>query len=287
MTGTPDAGEMDGTASSLTFIGTATTVLRLGPFTVLTDPNFLRRGQRAHLGYGLWSRRRTEPACTPDELPDLDALLLSHLHGDHFDRVARAWLPPELPLVTTTHAARKLGRRTTRAACGLEEWEEWTAERDGHRLRVTSVPARHGPAVLAKALPPVMGSVLDLERAGQRLLRVYVTGDTVPVPQLRAIGERLGDIDVMVSHLGGTRVLGALVTMDARQGADLVEMLSPGSTIPVHYDDYDVFRSPLTHTIDEMRARGLERGLRVVHRGDTVALGPAARPSPGGPSPSW
>jgi hypothetical protein len=64
-------------------------------------------------------------------------------------------------------------------------------------------------------------------------------------------------------------------------------MLSPGSTIPVHYDDYDVFRSPLTHTIDEMRARGLERGLRVVHRGDTVALGPAARPSPGGPSPSW
>jgi L-ascorbate metabolism protein UlaG (beta-lactamase superfamily) len=258
--------------STLTFIGTATTVLRLGPFTVLTDPNFLRRGQRAYLGNGMWSRRRTDPACTPDELPDLDALLLSHLHGDHFDRVARAWLPPELPLVTTRHAARKLGRRTTRAACGLSTWEEWSVERGDDRLRVTSVPARHGPALLATALPPVMGSVLDLERAGQRVLRVYVTGDTVAVPQLRAIGERLGDIDVLVSHLGGTRVLGMLVTMDARQGADLVEMLSPRTTIPVHYDDYDVFRSPLTHTVDEMRARGLEKGLRIVHRGDTVAL---------------
>lgn len=47
---------------SLTFGGTATTLLRLGAFTVLTDPNFLHRGQRAYLGKGLWSRRLTEPA---------------------------------------------------------------------------------------------------------------------------------------------------------------------------------------------------------------------------------
>jgi len=38
---------------SLTFIGTATTVLRLGDFTLLTDPNFLHKGQRVYLGYGL------------------------------------------------------------------------------------------------------------------------------------------------------------------------------------------------------------------------------------------
>jgi hypothetical protein len=50
------------TAGSLTFVGTATTVLRLGGFTLLTDPNFLHLGQRAHLGYGMWSRRRTDPA---------------------------------------------------------------------------------------------------------------------------------------------------------------------------------------------------------------------------------
>jgi L-ascorbate metabolism protein UlaG (beta-lactamase superfamily) len=53
----------------LTFVGTATTVLRLGGFTLLTDPNFLHRGQRAYLGYGLTSKRLTEPALQPDELP--------------------------------------------------------------------------------------------------------------------------------------------------------------------------------------------------------------------------
>ena len=49
---------------SATFIGTATVLLRLGAFTLLTDPNFLHRGQRAYLGYGMWSKRRTEPALT-------------------------------------------------------------------------------------------------------------------------------------------------------------------------------------------------------------------------------
>jgi L-ascorbate metabolism protein UlaG (beta-lactamase superfamily) len=67
-----------GSPGSLTFVGTATTVLRLGGFTVLTDPNFVRRGQRVHLGYGLTSKRRTDPALRIEELPPLDAVLLSH-----------------------------------------------------------------------------------------------------------------------------------------------------------------------------------------------------------------
>ncbi len=83
----------DDPPGSLTFIGTATAVLRLGGFTLLTDPNFLHRGQRAYLGYGLTSKRLTEPALQPDELPPLDAVLLSHLHGDHFDRIARRGCP--------------------------------------------------------------------------------------------------------------------------------------------------------------------------------------------------
>ena len=54
---------------SLEFIGTATTLLRLGPFTLLTDPNFLHRGQRAYLGKGLFSKRLTEPSMQSAVLP--------------------------------------------------------------------------------------------------------------------------------------------------------------------------------------------------------------------------
>lgn len=98
---TNDEGGATGGASpagaSLTFVGTATTVLRIGSFTVLTDPNFLHRGQRAYLGKCLWSRRLTEPSMGIPDLPPLDAVLLSHLHGDHFDRVARHQLDRRRP----------------------------------------------------------------------------------------------------------------------------------------------------------------------------------------------
>jgi L-ascorbate metabolism protein UlaG (beta-lactamase superfamily) len=74
---------------AITFVGNATTIIRLGSFTLLTDPNFLHRGRRAYLGKGLWSRRLQDPALTVAQLPPLDAVVLSHLHGDHFDRIAR------------------------------------------------------------------------------------------------------------------------------------------------------------------------------------------------------
>jgi len=258
--------------SSLTFVGTATTVLRLGAFTLLTDPNFIRRGERVHLGYGLTSKRLTDPALRIDELPPLDAVVLSHLHGDHFDRVAKRDLPRTPPVLTTTHAARRLQRWGFGAATGLGTWEDWEVDRGGERLRITSVPGRHGPVGVHRLLPPVMGSVLDLERDGERVLRAYVTGDTLRVPELRQIRERFPDIDVMITHLGGTKVLGVLVTMDERQGTDLVEWMEPAAVVPIHYDDYGVFRSPLEDFVAEMRRRGHDGRLRAVARGDTVDL---------------
>jgi hypothetical protein len=45
------SGAVDDTGSVL-FVGTATVVLRLGGFTLLTDPNFLHQGEHAPLGGG-------------------------------------------------------------------------------------------------------------------------------------------------------------------------------------------------------------------------------------------
>jgi L-ascorbate metabolism protein UlaG (beta-lactamase superfamily) len=83
-----------------------------------------------------------------------------------------------------------------------------------------------------------------------------------------------------VVHLGGTRILGLLLTMDARQGADLVDLLRPPVTIPVHYDDYPVFKSPLSDFLDEVRRRGLPGTVRTVHRGETVELGAGLQTRP-------
>jgi L-ascorbate metabolism protein UlaG (beta-lactamase superfamily) len=76
---------------------------------VLTEPNFLYRGERVHLGKGRWTTRRTDPAIEIGDLPDLDLVVLSHLHGDHFDRVAREGLDRSMPIATTPPAGCPAG----------------------------------------------------------------------------------------------------------------------------------------------------------------------------------
>lgn len=260
--------------TTLEFIGTATTILRLGPFTLLTDPNFLHRGQRAYLGKGLFSRRLTEPSLQPADLPTLDAVLLSHLHGDHFDRVARRELDRDLPVLTTPAAGRRLRRWGFGAAQGLETWQTTRLDRDGWSLTITAVPGTHAPSYARPLLPPVMGSVLELAAPDGGVFRTYVTGDTLLRPWLREVVERTGPLDAMVAHLGGTRILGITVTMDGEQGAALAELVDPRVTVPVHHDDYGVFRSPLADFLDACARRGLSTQVRPVARGAVVALGP-------------
>jgi L-ascorbate metabolism protein UlaG (beta-lactamase superfamily) len=260
---------------SLTFIGNATVLLRLGPFTLLTDPNFLHAGQRALLGYGLTSKRLKDPAIEIADLPSLDAVVLSHLHGDHWDREARRGLDRALPVVTTPHAARRLqGLAGFRRAVGLETWESFAQAKDGHLLRVHSLPGRHAPGLVGRLLPPVMGSLLELSGNGEVQQRVYLTGDTLMYDGVREVARRFPDVDLAVVHLGGTTLPGGLVvTMDGVQGADLLEVVRPRQAVPVHVDDYTVFRSPLSAFTDEVARRGLGDRVRVVERGETVTFG--------------
>ncbi|GAA1349458.1 MBL fold metallo-hydrolase [Saccharothrix algeriensis] len=260
-------------ADSLYFVGTATTVLTLGPFTLLTDPNFLHRGQWTHIGQGLVSRRRTEPAITVADLPALDGIVLSHLHGDHFDRVASRELDRDLPIVTTAHAAKRLSRRGFRAPEALSTWQEHIFAKQGATLTVTALPGRHGPGLLNALLPPVMGSMLEYRpTAGARPLRIYLSGDTLMHNGLHEVRERFPEIDVAVLHLGGTRVLGILLTMDGEQGVDLLELLEPRHAVPVHYDDYGVMKSPLSDFVVEVRRRRPDTSVTYVYRGDTYEL---------------
>jgi L-ascorbate metabolism protein UlaG (beta-lactamase superfamily) len=256
---------------SLTFIGTATTLVRLGGFTVLTDPNFLHRGQRAYLGKGLWSRRLTEPALSPAQLPALDAVVLSHLHGDHWDRVARRELDRSAPVLTTTKAAPRLARQGF-STQGLKTWEDTVLRRDAEQLRVVSLPGIHARGMMGRLLPPVMGSMLEHSVAGAVRRRVYVSGDTLDGDHLNEIRDRFPRIDVAVVHLGGTRVLAHTVTMDGEQGVRLLRRIGPIAAVPVHFDDYPIFRSPLADFLTAAAGAGLATEVRPVGRGDTVTL---------------
>lgn len=255
---------------SVFFIGTATVIIKYRGFTIMTDPNFLHRGEQVHLGYGIHSTRLTEPAIPFEELPDIDLVLLSHLHEDHFDRSVERRLDPRMPIVSTPHSALALKQKGFLSTHALSTWDRVEVRKGASRLTITAMPGKHGPPIVSALLPPVMGSMLEFDRGERDPFRVYVSGDTLIHEQLREVPRRYPDIDLALIHLGGTRILGILVTMDAQEGVRALRLIDPREAIPIHYDDYTVFKSPLAAFEREVDAAGLNDRVRYMARGDTA-----------------
>jgi len=137
------------------------------------------------------------------------------------------------------------------------------------QLRITSMPGRHGPPLANLLLPEVMGSMLEFESPGTRPFRLYLTGDTLIIDDLKEIPRRYPDVDLALLHLGGTRVLGLLVTMDAKQGIEMLRIVRPHRAIPIHYNDYDVFTSPLSDFQREVRAAGMQDRVEYLTHGES------------------
>lgn len=249
-------------------------LIRFGALTLLTDPNFLHRGQRAYLGHGLVSQRLTEPAITVRDLPALDGVLLSHLHGDHWDRVTHKNLNRTLPVITTPHASKRLQWRGFPRAIGLHTWSSHLVTHGEYAVRITALPAQHAPGMLKRLLPPVMGSLLQFSiNAGAITHQLYISGDTLMMDSLTQIPQRFPGIDTTVLHLGGTTLPGGLmVSMDARQGADLLELISGSHGVPVHHSDYTVFKSPLSDFRREIVDRGLQDRVTYIEPGQRIDL---------------
>jgi L-ascorbate metabolism protein UlaG (beta-lactamase superfamily) len=245
-----DVAASDRAQGSIFFVGNATILLKYAGFTILTDPNFLHRGDHVHLGHGMTAARRTNPALELEALPPIDFVLLSHMHEDHFDREVERKLDRSLPIVTTPHAAADLTSKGFRAAKALNTWERLTITKGRARVRVGAMPGAHGPGAVAKMLPPVMGSLIEFENSrGEVAFRIYITGDTLFFDELKEIPRRFPDIDLALLHLGGTMFFGVLlVTMDPKQGVEVIRLVKPKTAIPIHYDDYTAFEFALGET---------------------------------------
>jgi L-ascorbate metabolism protein UlaG (beta-lactamase superfamily) len=269
----PDASSAtSANEGSIFFIGNATVLIQVAGFTILTDPTFIHKHEQTWLGGGLHTTRLTDPAIELADLPPLDLVLLSHFHGDHFDQVAERDLDRALPIVTTPQSAQDLEERGFTNCLPLDVWESLDVEKGPARLRITATPARHGPPLVDLVLPDVMGSILDVTTADGGTSRLYITGDTLVIDELREIPRRFPDIDIALLHLGGTRVLGILVSMDAKQGVEAMRIVDPALAIPIHYNDYDVFTSPLSDFQAEVRAAGLEDRVHYLSHGETYTF---------------
>jgi len=279
-----DATTADLTKGSIFFIGNATLLIRWADFTFLTDPTFIHMHEKVHLGPGLYSERLTNPAMEISDLPPLDFIILSHFHGDHFDQAAIRGLDKSLPIVTNEHAIEELSARGFTKFEKLEKWESVSFLKGNARLNITATPGRHGPLPVSMFMPQVMGSILDFQAANEttnrtyhRLFRLYITGDTMVFDDIKDIPKRYPDVDVALFHLGGTTVLGIVVTMDAKEGLEMLRIINPRKVIPIHYNDYDVFKSTIEEFQSEVRNAGLEDKVHYIRHGETYNFQIAAQ----------
>lgn len=154
------------------------------------------------------------------------------------------------------------------------------------------MPGKHVPPGLLStvndiigAVPPVNGWMLELgyfasaaepsESSFSSKYRIYISGDTLMIDELKEIPERYRDkkIDLMLVHLGGTTIPGPgmpllMVTMDAEQGIQLIKLINPDLTLPIHFNDYNVFASPIEDFKKAVKEAGLEDKVVFWDRGE-------------------
>ena len=279
------------TTGSVFFIGNATVLIKYAGFTILTDPTFIHMHEKVPLGYGLDTTRLTNPAMEINQLPPLDLVLLSHFHGDHFDQVAIRELDKLLPIVSNSHAVDELSIRGFTNTKKLDTWENITlTKKDNNNndveLQITAMPGRHGPFPVAMFLPKVMGSILDFKIKGYRndsnsnnnshnnnqLFRIYITGDTMVFDDIKEIPKRYPNVDLALLHLGGTTIMGIMLTMDAKEGLEMFNIINPKKVIPIHYNDYDVFKSPIEDFQAKVKEAGIEDHVFYLKHGETYTF---------------
>jgi L-ascorbate metabolism protein UlaG (beta-lactamase superfamily) len=161
----------------------------------------------------------------------------------------------------------------------MQTWQSHTIVKDDTKLTLTSMPGRHAPGWTQRLLPPVMGTMLEFGPADGSVQRtLYVSGDTLLIEDLKDIPVRFEAIDAGILHLGGTRLpagwlpFGLTVTMDARQGVGAFEAVKLPKMIPVHFDDYTAFASPLADFKKEMQRRGWGNRIIDIGRGESATV---------------
>ncbi|HEY4277691.1 MAG TPA: MBL fold metallo-hydrolase [Conexibacter sp.] len=243
-----------------------TVLLDHGGLRLLVDPTF--DPPRTYEGGATVLRKLNEPAVAADQLPPIDAVLVSHdQHPDNLD-VAGHELVARSPLALTTKAgAERLGGR----ARGIEPWSSVTLQRpDAPALTVTAVPAQHGP----DGSEPLVGQVIGFHLAAPDLPTVYISGDNASLNVVEHVVDRLGTVDIAILNAGAVRVPGidGELTLTSANAVEAARLLGARWVAPVHYDGWGHFTEGRDELVAAFTAAGATDGLVLPEPGVTVEL---------------
>ncbi len=254
------------TSTTLRLIGGPTAVIEIDGLRLLTDPTFDPPGDHP-VGNRMLVKTRG-PAVPVEEIGPVDAVLLSHdQHPDNLDDAGRALLDRVPLVISTDDAAKRLGGRTT----ALPTWLDLELPRpDGRPLRVTAVPAQHGPDGSEGVTGVVTGFVLS----GDGLPTVYVSGDNASLDVVQTVADRIGTVDVALLFAGAARtpLLDAHLTLDGERTARAARILDADVVVPLHTEGWQHFTEGPDAVVDAFTRYGEQRRLVLLAPGQAVTV---------------
>jgi L-ascorbate metabolism protein UlaG (beta-lactamase superfamily) len=247
----------------LTLVRHATVLVSLAGRRLLVDPMLDPAAARPPV-HDTPNRRRNPLVELP--MPDhevvdgVDAVLVTHLHEDHFDATAAATLDKDMQLVCQPEDLAELSHR------GFERIQAVLGETVYDAVRLTRTAGRHGSGAIADALAPVSGFVL--RAAGEPV--TYLAGDTVWCDEVAAALDRHRP-EVVVVNAGGARFLeGDPITMTGTDVAHVARAAPQATIVAVHLE-------AINHCVEEraqlratLEAEGVAGRVRIPADGETL-----------------
>ena len=236
-----------------TWLGHSTVLLELDGYRVLTDPVF---GDRASpIRFAGPKRFHAVPAAL-DELPPIDAIVLSHDHYDHLCRTTmRSLVASTVPIVTALGVGARLeafGIPVTRI---IEL--DWGESVDVEGLRITATPAQHfsGRGTTDRNKTLWASWVIQSDRR-----KVFFSGDTGLTDQFRDIGAKYGPFDLVMLEIGAFHPSWGTIHLGPENALTAFEMLGGGTLFPVHWGTFNLalhaWHDPAETLLDLARTRG-------------------------------
>ena len=158
-------------------------------------------------------------------LHQVDAVLITHTHRDHWDEEAQRRIPKDKLLFCQPADEEKIkaqGFTRVQAVADTHSWGKLTISRTG---------GQHGTGEIGKKMGPVSGFVLQAEEH-----RLYIAGDTIWCDEVRqALATHRPD--VVVVNAGAAQFLqGDPITMTAGDVLQVLQAATASRVVAVHMD---------------------------------------------------